>query len=629
MRRTSESSQYHDETPRRRARRTPSHDLERHRSNDAKGGRHSDVESLPTSPLSQSSFQFLGPHGASSSRSPTRSVQLPISPHRSLNFPHPGFQRSFSQPVGSTGELSPRSPYPHSVISPSHYQSSSPMYVSPAPSPSAPPCTPSCATPSSVTYTLSHGPGSVSPRGSGLKTPEFYPGIPDSSQLSPVDPNFQHHYPSEPFSNPREPQFVYSGGGPSPGGTIHHHGYNTPQRTPPLPNPNLFPSQSSPGRNQSGTNQHGGMSMSRNHGVANRGDKSSGLSSDLSEKGKLRQFVIGCYNGELETLKANFREKLQEFFFLQNGGNMMDFLIWKKRPSPQLLAFLSAYRLEDVSGTNPTLSTIAVSPSSRLPPSFMWPQQSAESTNTPAVNFAALQRQVYEHAGLDPRKTVPPGHLNTNPNYQSQISEGIAPNVSPFTGHQPVPRSSLVNTAPPLVRSVSLPNPSSELYIPSSQGSNHLGGDPAVIALVQSNHVVSSANTLNTGTHNQPIVNGPTVPATGARSTLNTRGQSLTSVLEHSFSSQEDIAVEAKKEAEVLKRVNELRKEGLWSLSRLPKVQEPTRCKAHWDYLLEEMHWLATDFVQERRWKRGICKKVCVFSFLKRTVVKFKLSSRQ
>ena len=219
MRRTSESSQYHDETPRRKARRTPSHDSER---------LHSNVpENVPTSPYSERSFHYMGPHGAGTAPSPTRSTQ-PVSPHR--NFPH-HFQRSFSQPVGSTGELSPRSPFPHSVVSPSHYPSSSPMYVSPAPSPSAPPATPSCATPSSVTYTLSHGPGSVSPRGTTLKTPDFYPGLADTSQLSPADPNFPIPYSSEPkfpdFPSPREQQFVYSGGGHSPGGTIHHLGYNT------------------------------------------------------------------------------------------------------------------------------------------------------------------------------------------------------------------------------------------------------------------------------------------------------------------------------------------------------------------------------------------------------------------
>lgn len=63
-------------------------------------------------------------------------------------------------------------------------------------------------------------------------------------------------------------------------------------------------------------------------------------------------------------------------------------------------------------------------------------------------------------------------------------------------------------------------------------------------------------------------------------------------------------------EAYVVQRVSELQREGLWSEKRLPKVQEPPRNKAHWDYLLEEMVWLAADFAQERKWKKANAKKV-------------------
>lgn len=58
-----------------------------------------------------------------------------------------------------------------------------------------------------------------------------------------------------------------------------------------------------------------------------------------------------------------------------------------------------------------------------------------------------------------------------------------------------------------------------------------------------------------------------------------------------------------------MQRIQELQKEGMWSERRLPKVQEPPRPKAHWDYLLEEMVWLAADFAQERKWKKAAAKK--------------------
>ncbi|XP_063310444.1 E1A-binding protein p400-like isoform X1 [Pelobates fuscus] len=63
-------------------------------------------------------------------------------------------------------------------------------------------------------------------------------------------------------------------------------------------------------------------------------------------------------------------------------------------------------------------------------------------------------------------------------------------------------------------------------------------------------------------------------------------------------------------ESHIHQRISELRKEGLWSLRRLPKLQEPCRPKSHWDYLLEEMQWMAADFAQERMWKLASAKKL-------------------
>ncbi|XP_066466184.1 E1A-binding protein p400 isoform X10 [Tiliqua scincoides] len=75
-------------------------------------------------------------------------------------------------------------------------------------------------------------------------------------------------------------------------------------------------------------------------------------------------------------------------------------------------------------------------------------------------------------------------------------------------------------------------------------------------------------------------------------------------------SSQEKLAEQVKLENQVHQRIAELRKEGLWSLRRLPKLQEAPRPKSQWDYLLEEMQWMATDFAQERKWKMAMAKKM-------------------
>lgn len=67
--------------------------------------------------------------------------------------------------------------------------------------------------------------------------------------------------------------------------------------------------------------------------------------------------------------------------------------------------------------------------------------------------------------------------------------------------------------------------------------------------------------------------------------------------------------MKVRQEALVLQRIKELQMEGMWTEKRLPKLQEPQRPKAHWDYLLEEMVWLAADFAQERKWKKAAAKK--------------------
>ncbi|XP_035292088.1 E1A-binding protein p400 isoform X2 [Anguilla anguilla] len=75
-------------------------------------------------------------------------------------------------------------------------------------------------------------------------------------------------------------------------------------------------------------------------------------------------------------------------------------------------------------------------------------------------------------------------------------------------------------------------------------------------------------------------------------------------------SAQDKQAEQAKLENQVHQRIAELRKEGQWTASRLPKLLEASRPKSQWDYLLEEMQWMAADFAQERRWKMAAAKKL-------------------
>ncbi|XP_017779332.1 PREDICTED: helicase domino isoform X2 [Nicrophorus vespilloides] len=98
-------------------------------------------------------------------------------------------------------------------------------------------------------------------------------------------------------------------------------------------------------------------------------------------------------------------------------------------------------------------------------------------------------------------------------------------------------------------------------------------------------------------------------PVKTSSSTTTNKIKTPVTYLPNPPNNQEQIVEKAKQEAYVVQRISDLQKEGLWSEKRLPKVQEMPRVKAHWDFLLEEMVWLAADFAQERKWKKAAAKK--------------------
>jgi hypothetical protein len=59
----------------------------------------------------------------------------------------------------------------------------------------------------------------------------------------------------------------------------------------------------------------------------------------------------------------------------------------------------------------------------------------------------------------------------------------------------------------------------------------------------------------------------------------------------------------------VLQRIKDLDTAGNYSATPRVKWPEPERKKTHWDFFLEEVVWLATDFRQERKWKMALAKK--------------------
>lgn len=50
-------------------------------------------------------------------------------------------------------------------------------------------------------------------------------------------------------------------------------------------------------------------------------------------------------------------------------------------------------------------------------------------------------------------------------------------------------------------------------------------------------------------------------------------------------------------------RIEKLKESGNWSFRQPKKQKGPAVRKAHWDYVLDEMKWMQTDYREERRWK--------------------------
>ena len=155
-----------------------------------------------------------------------------------------------------------------------------------------------------------------------------------------------------------------------PMGTIHHLGQGSPGRSsmPPLSCP--AHSSSSPRRSSSHSPTRGAPGHKSPTGGGYRRPHSPARTSPLpsspslvmrktmmpqteerppanAEVAELRQQVLQERLTDIKKLKDNYNNKLTELFFLQNGGNMMDFLAWKKRPNQQLFVYLSNQRMDD------------------------------------------------------------------------------------------------------------------------------------------------------------------------------------------------------------------------------------------------------------------------------------------
>lgn len=265
-----------------------------------------------------------------------------------------------------------------------------------------------------------------------------------------------------------------------------------------------------------------------------------------------RRLILDERLSQMHEIKQDYIDHLTECFFLQQGGQMMDFYQWRKKPTPQLLHFLKSGMLDSDDEED------------------------------------SLLKYLPDRRSLDSEVKV------------SSVG-GILPISTPVATSTTLPASVAA-----LSQQGSI---SARVGVLSTVAGSHVGAGSSIHRSVSDSRLATlSAQSTKTIMTTSP--SGASIKKTPPGSPGRQRQNSFDGTNIKGISSQEAIVERAKQEAQVMSRVAELRKEGLWSSRRLPKVQEPPRNKAHWDYLLEEMQWLAADFQQERKWKKTCARKI-------------------
>uniref|UniRef100_A0A3Q3VLH9 Uncharacterized protein n=1 Tax=Mola mola TaxID=94237 RepID=A0A3Q3VLH9_MOLML len=233
--------------------------------------------------------------------------------------------------------------------------------------------------------------------------------------------------------------------------------------------------------------------------------------------------------------------------------------------------------------------------------------QQAPLVENTAQPVSQLQAQVKVQTGTPVLATVNP-HTQLQAQLQQQLQPGLHLQL------QPQQQQSQAILQPGQV-TVALARPSAESNQPVQRIMNN-----SISMTSMSSASISAPISVSTPPVASPLrpvgsnVNPSTqskLTGTNGISTVKTGGYGQIAITQSSQEgSQEKQVEQAKLESHVHQRISELRKEGQWSASRLPKLVEVSRPKSHWDYLLEEMQWMAADFAQERRWKKAAAKKL-------------------
>ncbi|CAK9821897.1 Helicase ssl-1 [Anthophora retusa] len=325
----------------------------------------------------------------------------------------------------------------------------------------------------------------------------------------------------------------------------------------------------------------------------------------------------------MRAIREKYAENASELFFLHAGGNMMDFQSWRKRPpTPQYLHFLRQHRLdpddddEDLTAPLPAISEIPLTPTATTVSTIV-PVNQCTEVKVSGMNVAPVAVSTTLPAAV--AQLNQQGHVPGRPQggrHGMVFAFRAAIQSSPVTAHPPPtstlaptliignapivpgsPKSVTTTVASPVVDKPTVATSITTTVTTMTTPTLTLTGTPTTTATVTTVTTTTTKTSTAPTTPSQPVIKLVKMPASNAASSCDITNN------------QEQIVEKAKQEAYVMQRIAELQREGLWSERRLPKVQEPPRTKAHWDYLLEEMVWLAADFAQERKWKKAAAKK--------------------
>uniref|UniRef100_A0A1A9V1Z9 Helicase domino n=1 Tax=Glossina austeni TaxID=7395 RepID=A0A1A9V1Z9_GLOAU len=365
----------------------------------------------------------------------------------------------------------------------------------------------------------------------------------------------------------------------------------------------------------------------------------------------LKKLILEHKYLRLRSLKEKHSENVAELFYLQTGGNMMDYPTWRKKPpTPQFITYSNAYRLDQLvsdertSAPNTPNTTnihtqqqqqqhqtadsiatiIGVAGHTQQPQQ----QQATQQTNTQSqVSFSTTSSSTINNNN----SLMVTNHGRTNINNSNNNNNGCGNTNSPAgsvsiaathygtAGIQstilPTTTDASGNILPPQGAEIKIPAVGAtpvavSTKLPAAvQQLSQQGGTPLIpCSTAQGTTTLRRNGNSVVASNTPPPLYSPTpsgllVPASSVNAST------VASVSTTAANSAQEFSYKAKQEVDVMRRIMELQREGLWTEKRLPKQLEPVRPKAHWDYLLEEMVWLAADFAQERKWKKAAAKK--------------------